>query len=87
MYQHLLIWLTLSKICFPEVMFKNSFQQMTSMKKNVGMGCFKLLSNKKGFGHSGAVDGFVSNLAIFLRTALLLPVVTMESHTQQMKLR
>lgn len=50
---------------------KNSFQQMTTMKKNVGMGLFQVaFFNKKGFGHSGAVDGFVSELGYFPQDSL-----------------
>ena len=43
-----------------------SFNQMTTMKDNFGMGIFPIsFYDKKGFGHTGGINGFVSNLEYF----------------------
>jgi CubicO group peptidase (beta-lactamase class C family) len=43
-----------------------SFNQMTTMKDKFGMGIFSIsFYDKKGFGHTGGIDGFVSNLEYF----------------------
>jgi len=43
-----------------------SLNHMTTMKDNFGMGIFPIsFYDKKGFGHTGGIDGFVSNLEYF----------------------
>jgi D-alanyl-D-alanine carboxypeptidase len=49
-----------------KIIAKQSLEQMTVMKDNYGMGIFQVpFQNKKGFGHTGGIDGFSSALYYF----------------------
>lgn len=44
----------------------SSLEQMKTIKDNYGMGLFQLpFGNKKGYGHTGGIDGFSSSLGYF----------------------
>ncbi|KAA5533550.1 beta-lactamase family protein [Taibaiella lutea] len=59
-------------VVFIEALFANkiisneSLQQMTTIKDGYGMGIFQVpFHSKKGFGHTGGIDGFSSAVAYF----------------------
>lgn len=53
----------------------NSLNQMTSIKDNFGMGIFQIpFYDKKGFSHTGAIDGFSSVLSYFPENKLAIAV-------------
>jgi len=49
-----------------KIISEKSLEQMTTLKDNYGMGIFQIpFYEKKGFGHTGGIDGFTSMLAYF----------------------
>ncbi|MFN3968890.1 serine hydrolase domain-containing protein [Flavobacterium sp.] len=49
-----------------KIISKKSLHQMTTIKDNYGMGIFQLpFDKRKGFGHTGGIDGFSSSLGYF----------------------
>ncbi len=49
-----------------KIISKKSLEQMTSIKDNYGMGIFQVpFDKRKGFGHTGGIDGFSSSLGYF----------------------
>ena len=49
-----------------KIISKKSLDQMTTIKDNFGMGIFQLpFDQRKGFGHTGGIDGFSSSLGYF----------------------
>ncbi|NNT73132.1 serine hydrolase [Flavobacterium sp. IMCC34852] len=49
-----------------KIISKKSLDQMTTIKDNYGMGIFQLpFDKRKGFGHTGGIDGFSSSLGYF----------------------
>jgi CubicO group peptidase (beta-lactamase class C family) len=49
-----------------KIISKKSLEQMTALKDNYGMGIFQVpFHDRKGFGHTGGIDGFSSSLGYF----------------------
>ncbi|MBP8157169.1 MAG: beta-lactamase family protein [Flavobacterium sp.] len=49
-----------------KIISKKSLEQMTTIKENYGMGIFQVpFDKRKGFGHTGGIDGFSSSLGYF----------------------
>ncbi len=70
-------------ILFAEKLFSkkiinlNSLNQMTTIKDNFGMGIFQIpLLDKKGFGHTGVIDGFTSNLSYYPENKLAIALIS-----------
>ncbi len=70
-------------ILFAEKLFSekiinlNSLNQMTTIKDDFGMGIFQIpLFDKKGFGHTGLIDGFTSNLSYYPENKLAIAVIS-----------
>jgi CubicO group peptidase (beta-lactamase class C family) len=54
-----------------------SLKMMTTIKDDFGMGIFKLsFYNKQGFGHTGGIDGFASNLGYFPEDSIAIAFCT-----------
>jgi D-alanyl-D-alanine carboxypeptidase len=70
-------------ILFAEKLFSkkiinlNSLNQMTTIKDDFGMGIFQIpLFDKKGFGHTGLIDGFTSNLSYYPENKLAIALIS-----------
>ena len=70
-------------ILFAEKLFSkkiinlNSLNQMITVEDNFGMGIFQIpFHDKKGFGHTGAIDGFSSALSYFPENKLAIAVTS-----------
>lgn len=60
---------------------ENSLRQMTTLKDNCGMGIFQIpFGDKKGYGHSGGIDGFSSFSVYFPEDKLVYSVTANASN-------
>jgi CubicO group peptidase (beta-lactamase class C family) len=67
----------IEKLFALKIINKNSLEQMTTMKENFGMGIFQIpFYDKKGFSHTGGIDGFSSVLSYFPENKLAIALTS-----------
>lgn len=65
------------KLFSKKIINSNSLNQMITIKDDFGMGIFQVpFYDEKGFGHTGLIDGFTSDLSYFPENKLAIAVIS-----------